>query len=56
MGKEDNETNRSAFTAVVPLGRGATPEDVASACVYLSSDDGAFINGTDLIVDGGRCV
>jgi NAD(P)-dependent dehydrogenase (short-subunit alcohol dehydrogenase family) len=36
-----------------PLGRIATPEDVASAAVFLASDDSAYITGTDVIVDGG---
>ena len=30
------------------------PEDVAAAIAFLASDDAAFIQGTTLIVDGGR--
>jgi glucose 1-dehydrogenase len=30
------------------------PEDLASAICFLASDDAAFVNGTTLIVDGGR--
>lgn len=37
----------------VPQGRMATPEEIASAIVFLASDDASAINGTDLIVDGG---
>ena len=36
-----------------PLGRVASPADVAKAAVFLASDDSAYITGTDLIVDGG---
>lgn len=36
-----------------PLGRLGKPEDIASAYVYLASDDAAFITGTVLQVDGG---
>jgi NAD(P)-dependent dehydrogenase (short-subunit alcohol dehydrogenase family) len=37
----------------VPLGRLATTADVASAFVYLASDEASFINGVSLAVDGG---
>ena len=37
----------------VPLGRLATMEDVASAALYLASDEAAFINGVAFPVDGG---
>lgn len=37
----------------VPLGRLATTADVASAFVYLASDEASFINGLSLTVDGG---
>jgi NAD(P)-dependent dehydrogenase (short-subunit alcohol dehydrogenase family) len=37
----------------VPLGRLASLEDVASAALYLASDEAAFINGVALPVDGG---
>jgi NAD(P)-dependent dehydrogenase (short-subunit alcohol dehydrogenase family) len=37
----------------VPLGRLATAADVASAFVYLASDEAAFINGVSFPVDGG---
>ena len=33
--------------------RFGTPDEVASAVVYLSSPEAAFIVGTELIVDGG---
>ncbi|WP_337997023.1 SDR family oxidoreductase [Oleispirillum naphthae] len=37
----------------VPLGRLATEADVANAALYLASDEGAFLNGVALPVDGG---
>ncbi|SDW10160.1 SDR family NAD(P)-dependent oxidoreductase [Paenibacillus sp. CF384] len=36
-----------------PLGRVGTPEDIAKAVKFLSSDDSAYVNGIDLTVDGG---
>jgi NAD(P)-dependent dehydrogenase (short-subunit alcohol dehydrogenase family) len=43
----------SEIAAQVPLKRFGTPDEVASAVLYLSSPDAAFIVGTELIVDGG---
>lgn len=37
----------------IPLKRFGTPEEIASAVLYLSSQESAFIVGTELIVDGG---
>lgn len=39
--------------ANVPLGREATPEDIAQAVLFLASDQAANITGTRLVVDGG---
>lgn len=36
-----------------PLGKLATPEDIANAYLFLASDEAAFITGTVLSVDGG---
>ncbi|HAD60010.1 MAG TPA: hypothetical protein DCG12_12260 [Planctomycetaceae bacterium] len=36
-----------------PLGRIGTPEEVAAAVLWLSSDAASFVTGTDLEVDGG---
>jgi NAD(P)-dependent dehydrogenase (short-subunit alcohol dehydrogenase family) len=42
--------------AKVMLNGFGKPEDIASACVFYASDDAAFVTGTCLEVDGGRCV
>ena len=44
---------RAVRTAGVPLGRFGTPADVANAVCFLDSDEGGYINGHDLVVDGG---
>ncbi|MBP6019265.1 MAG: SDR family oxidoreductase [Burkholderiaceae bacterium] len=56
MGVPDTPENRAKFTASIPLGRFSTPQDIANACLYLASDEAAFITGACLEVDGGRCV
>lgn len=47
---------QAKFVATIPLGRPSTPLDVAHACLYLASDEAAFISGVCLEVDGARCV
>ena len=39
--------------SLVPLGRVATPEDMADAIAFLLGADARYMNGHDLVVDGG---
>lgn len=39
--------------AQIPLKRFGTPEEIASAVLYLASSDSAYIVGTELVADGG---
>ena len=41
------------MAATVPLGRLATPDDVAQACLFLASPGAAYVSGTCLTVHGG---
>ena len=56
IGGADTPEARQKFMATIPLGRLSTPADIAGACLYLASDDAAFVTGTCIEVDGGRCV
>ena len=48
-----DDPTRRRLTAKIPLKRGGTPEDVASAVHYLLAE-GDFVTGTILTLDGGR--
>ena len=48
-----DENTVNEWRKSIPLKRGGTPEDVANACVFLASDNSAYITGQTLNVDGG---
>ncbi len=53
---EDTPEKRALFQGSIPLGRFSTAEDVATAAVFLCSDEANFFTGVCLEVDGGRCI
>jgi NAD(P)-dependent dehydrogenase (short-subunit alcohol dehydrogenase family) len=52
-GQDDPDAVRAFATGLHPIGRLGTPADIASAFVYLGSDDAAWVTGVALPVDGG---
>jgi NAD(P)-dependent dehydrogenase (short-subunit alcohol dehydrogenase family) len=44
---------KSLIVTLVPMGRFGTPDEVASAVLFLASDDSSFVTGVELFVDGG---
>jgi 3-oxoacyl-[acyl-carrier protein] reductase len=56
IGGEATPERLEAFMALIPLGRLSTAADIASAAVYLASDEAEFITGVVLPVDGGRTI
>jgi NAD(P)-dependent dehydrogenase (short-subunit alcohol dehydrogenase family) len=44
---------RQMMIANTPMKRMGTPEEIARAVLFLSSDEASFITGVDLFVDGG---
>ena len=47
------EELKKNYLAQIPAGRFGEPEDIANACVFLASDEAAYINGQTLHVNGG---
>ena len=41
------------FGKFAPLGRRGRPDDIAGACVFLATDEAAYITGASLLIDGG---
>jgi 3-oxoacyl-[acyl-carrier protein] reductase len=48
-----SDANKEAMLKAVPLGRTGTAREIAAACVYLASDEAAYVTGQVLRVNGG---
>jgi NAD(P)-dependent dehydrogenase (short-subunit alcohol dehydrogenase family) len=51
----DDETTAAmrAREALIPRGENGRPEEIATVALFLASDDSSFVNGMELVVDGG---
>src|SRR2546429_4789955 len=56
MTQKGPENVKAMMTEKTPLGRMGTPREVASAYLFLASDEADFINGAVINVDGGLVV
>ena len=43
----------NSFIGLVPLGRPATPDEIAGVVAFLASDDAGFVTGVTIPIDGG---
>jgi 3alpha(or 20beta)-hydroxysteroid dehydrogenase len=48
-----SEDAKLAFASSVPLGRLGQPEDVAQTTAFLLSDASSYLNGSEIVIDGG---
>jgi 3-oxoacyl-[acyl-carrier protein] reductase len=51
-----NDKQRETILSKVPAGRLGTPEDIAAAAVYLSSNEAAYVTGQTIHVNGGMAM
>ena len=47
------DSMKTSMATLQPIPRAGMTDDIARAAVFLASDDSTFINGHDLVVDGG---
>jgi NAD(P)-dependent dehydrogenase (short-subunit alcohol dehydrogenase family) len=44
---------KDGLASIVPMGRMGQPPEIATAALFLASDDSSFVTGIELCVDGG---
>jgi NAD(P)-dependent dehydrogenase (short-subunit alcohol dehydrogenase family) len=52
--QEQADQLKAYMAGTIPMGRIGRPDEVASAALFLASDQSSFITGIELFVDGGR--
>jgi NAD(P)-dependent dehydrogenase (short-subunit alcohol dehydrogenase family) len=51
--EEQNQQMQALTRAATPLGRLGDPEEIASAALFLATNESSYVNGAELFVDGG---
>lgn len=47
--------NYEDIISTIPIKRWGHPKEIAEAIVFLASEKASLVNGTELVVDGGKC-
>jgi len=56
MGEVLSAEMKAMFASVIPRGEMGRSEEIASVALFLASDDSSYVNGHELVVDGGTTV
>ena len=48
-----DESTKAAFESLIPRGKMGRPEEIATVALFLASDDSSYVNGMELVADGG---
>jgi NAD(P)-dependent dehydrogenase (short-subunit alcohol dehydrogenase family) len=48
-----DEATKRQFESLIPRGTMGSPEELATVALFLASDDSSYVNGMELVVDGG---
>jgi len=48
-----DEAMKAQFESLIPRGKMGQPEEIASVALFLASSDSTYVNGMELVVDGG---
>jgi NAD(P)-dependent dehydrogenase (short-subunit alcohol dehydrogenase family) len=51
-----DEELKAQFESLIPRRKMGRPEEIASVALFLASDDSSYVNGVELVVDGGTTV
>ena len=48
-----DEATKRQFESLIPRGKMGRPEEIATVALFLASDDSSYVNGLELVADGG---
>ena len=52
----NNKKKIESWQKKIPMGRLATPQDIAEVAYFLCSEQNSYITGQDIVVDGGYSI